>query len=313
MPHSTNETTNAQPPPRRPVVGDFEAMQRATNIDRRKCSRVVPLKILCLGLSRTGTASLRQALIDLGYSDVYHYAAIVNENPRDAEMWNDALDAKFDPTNTHKKPFTREDWDQLLGHCMATTDTPTVIFYRELLEAYPDAKVILTVRDSPEVWAKSYQNTIGQYVLAVRPPETILGRFVKWAFAPKDELREGCFRRVVQWYDMISILMSDLEKGTNEDSVKYYQSYIEEIKRLVPSENLLVMNVTEGWRPLCEFLDVEKPEWNFPQVNSTEDFENRTAKIIDHFGAIIMWNMTKTFVPAVALTVGILGWWMRSR
>ncbi|KAM3421675.1 hypothetical protein BST61_g2060 [Cercospora zeina] len=280
MLHSTNEKAYVRPPPRRPVVGDFEAMQHATNIDRRTCSRVVPLKLLCLGLSRTGTASLRQALIDLGYSDVYHYASIMNENPRDAEMWNDALDAKFDASSTHKKPFTREDWDQLLGHCMATTDTPSVIFYRELLEAYPEAKVILTVRDNPEAWIKSYQNTIG---------------------------------KVVRWYDMISTLVNDMEKGTSEDSVKYYQSYNEEIKRLVPRENLLVMNVKEGWKPLCEFLDVEKPEWEFPQVNSAEDFGNNTAKMIDHFGGLIMWNMAKTIIPAIALAIGAIAWWMRSK
>ena len=291
-----------------------------------------------------GPPALRQALLDLGYSDVYHYAAILNENPRDAEMWNDALDAKYDPSGTHKKPFTRKDWDQLLGHCMATTDTPTVIFYRELLEAYPEAKVILTVRDSPEAWVKSYQCTIGQYALAMRPPATFWGKFVKWAFAPRDELGEGYFNRVVKWYDLIGILMRDLENGTNEDSVKYYTSYNEEIQRLVPKERLLVMNVKEGCKfppllasftlhgmlyatrsvpdlanlsgtgkPLCNFLDVEKPEWAFPQVNSTEDFGRRAAKIIDHFGGIIMWNMAKTLVPAVALTVGGLAWWMRSK
>ncbi|CAK1360307.1 uncharacterized protein RHO25_003616 [Cercospora beticola] len=315
MSQSTVEKSNdaVRPPPRRAIVGDIEAMQHTTNIDRRQCSRVVPLKVLCLGLSRTGTASLRQALLDLGYSDVYHYAAILNENPRDAEMWNDALDAKYDPSGTHKKPFTRKDWDQLLGHCMATTDTPTVIFYRELLEAYPEAKVILTVRDSPEAWVKSYQSTIGQYALAMRPPATFWGKFVKWAFAPRDELGEGYFNRVVKWYDMIGILMRDLEKGTNEDSVKYYTSYNEEIQRLVPKERLLVMNVKEGWKPLCDFLDVAKPEWAFPQVNSTEDFGRRTAKIIDHFGGVIMWNMAKTLVPAVALAVGGLAWWMRSK
>lgn len=57
MSRSTNEKNDAvRPPPRRAIVGDIEAMQRTTNIDRRQCSRVVPLKILCLGLSRTGTS-----------------------------------------------------------------------------------------------------------------------------------------------------------------------------------------------------------------------------------------------------------------
>lgn len=174
-------------------------------------------------------------------------------------MWNDAFDAKYDPIGTQKKPFTREDWDQLLGHCMATTDTPTVIFYRELLEAYPEAKVILTVRDTPEGWVKSWQSTIGQYALAVRPPATLWGKFVKWAFAPRDEVAEGYITRLVKWYDLIGILMRDLENGTNEDSVKYYERHNEEIKRLVPKERLLVMNVKEGCKLITRDLETFGP------------------------------------------------------
>lgn len=51
--------------------------------------------------------ALRQALIDLGYYDCYHMASILNENPRDAEMWCEALEAKFEGKG---KPFQRSDW-----------------------------------------------------------------------------------------------------------------------------------------------------------------------------------------------------------
>ena len=73
------------------------------------------MKVLCLGVSRTGTSSMRQALIDLGYSDCYHYASILNDNPRDNEMWVEAFEAKFQGKG---KPFERAEWDRLLGHCM---------------------------------------------------------------------------------------------------------------------------------------------------------------------------------------------------
>ena len=58
---------------------------------------------------------MRQALLDLGYKDCYHYASLFNEDPRDAEMWVEAMEAKFEGKGN---PFTRADWDQLLGHCM---------------------------------------------------------------------------------------------------------------------------------------------------------------------------------------------------
>ena len=71
---------------------------------------------MILGLSRTGTISIRHALFELGYFDVYHGASPYNENPRDAEMWVEALKGKYEGG----KPFERKDWDQLLGHCMVS-------------------------------------------------------------------------------------------------------------------------------------------------------------------------------------------------
>ena len=70
-----------------------------------------------LGLSRTGTSSLREALIDLGYFDVYHFAAVLQENPRDAEIWNEGLDWK---EGKGGRKFTKEDFDAVLGHCMVS-------------------------------------------------------------------------------------------------------------------------------------------------------------------------------------------------
>lgn len=65
------------------------------------------------------------------------------ENPRDCEMWLEALQAKYDGKG---KPFGREQFDQLLGHCQAISDAPATCFTPELLAAYPNAKVILSNR-----------------------------------------------------------------------------------------------------------------------------------------------------------------------
>ena len=58
--------------------------------------------------------ALREALITLGYHSTYHYSSCAIENPRDCEMWIDAFKAKFE----HNGTFGKEQWDQLLGHCM---------------------------------------------------------------------------------------------------------------------------------------------------------------------------------------------------
>lgn len=104
------------------LVGEPHTLS-PTSIYCWKCHCVVPMEILGLGLSWTGTSSLRQVLIDLGYDDCYHFATPLNENPPDCALWSAAMDAKF---LWKGKEFSQEEWDQLLGHCCAITDTPCV-------------------------------------------------------------------------------------------------------------------------------------------------------------------------------------------
>jgi hypothetical protein len=144
-----------------------------TDINRRECRRVVPMKILALGLGRTGTASLRNALKEIGFDDCYHMLSAAVENPPDCLMWSDALAAKFDG----KGRFGREQWDQLTGHCQAICDWPAVAFARELVEAYPDAKVILTTRDV-DSWHASTLRTV--HWRATDPELKMISKF-DWA------------------------------------------------------------------------------------------------------------------------------------
>jgi hypothetical protein len=51
----------------------------------------------------------------------------------------------------------------------------------------------------------------------------------------------------------------------------------EEVKRTVPAERLLVWTASEGWEPLCEFLELPVPEMPFPHVNDRTEFLNRVV------------------------------------
>lgn len=55
---------------------------------------------------------------------------------------------------------------------MATTDWPAALFIDELVAAYPEAKVVLTIRDT-EKWWKSFQET----VLVLAKP-TFIGKLI---------------------------------------------------------------------------------------------------------------------------------------
>ena len=75
---------------------------------------------------------------------------------RDCDLWIEALDAKFAGKGERYK---RADWDRLLGNYSAVADVPTVCFAEDLIEAYPEAKVVLVERDI-EQWYKSFDNAL---------------------------------------------------------------------------------------------------------------------------------------------------------
>lgn len=225
------------------------------DIDRRTCRRTVPMEVLSLGAPRTGTLSMCEAYKVLGIPS-YHYASIF-ANCKDADMWMDALDAKFNPDST-KKQFGKSEFDQLLGHVGAVTDTPCCIFWKELIEAYPDAKVVLVERDE-EKWLTSMRvlisgvlNPVGRYVLrhtdAARTGR-ILGLGMKW---------------IECWFGVQGKLST--ESAVLNASRTYHEHY-PAIRAAVPKEKLLEYKLGSGWKPLCAFLGKEIPNEEFPNRN----------------------------------------------
>jgi hypothetical protein len=270
--------------------GDISALAHMTDIDRRNSTRTVPLRVLCLGLSRTGTVSLRQALIRLGYKDCYHIASTLQENPRDTELWLEALNAKFKGIG---KEYGKPEWDALLGHCQAVTDTPCVIFYKELLLAYPDAKVILTERDDADQWFRSQMSTVIPYSSRMIP-QTWLQKFGA-LFSPLDSTAVDLLKLILQETPVYAAMWHDYHHGT-ETGKQVYEDHNAEIRRLVPKENLLVFNVKEGWGPLCDFLGDKVPDEAFPRRNDKVTF----AKNYDQFGGFVIASSQRRMLFAGA-------------
>ncbi|KAK0101846.1 hypothetical protein ONS95_001340 [Cadophora gregata] len=240
----------------RPITDIFTS---DTDINRRECRRTVPMKVLILGLGRTGTASMRTAMKELGYVDTYHMMNCSIENPPDALMWMDALAAKYDGVGA---PFTRADWDQLLGNCQAVCDWPAVAFARELIEAYPDAKVILTNRDV-DSWHASTMRTV---FWRVTDPELRCLQYFSWAAG--------------MYYPMLKKFFDTFFRGDFENCGKeVFINHYNEVRSLVPKENLLEFRVQDGWEPLCKFLEQPIPMGcKFPNTNDNRDFVARSRR-----------------------------------
>ncbi|KAI0180467.1 hypothetical protein GGR52DRAFT_245520 [Hypoxylon sp. FL1284] len=113
------------------------------------------MKVLVLGMPRTGTQSLADALDRLGFGPVYHMRE-VGKN-RHQGMWIEALDAKFEGRG---EPYNREKFERILGSYEALADYPAAIFPAELMAAYPEAAVILSVRHAEESWLASMEATL---------------------------------------------------------------------------------------------------------------------------------------------------------
>src|SRR2546425_5311680 len=100
------------------------------------------MNLIGAGWSRTGTLSTHAALTHLGLP-CYHMAEVAMHEEH-TRAWHAFL--------VEGKPM---DWKALFARYDATVDAPAAFFYREILEAFPDAKVLLHLRE-PESWYKSF-------------------------------------------------------------------------------------------------------------------------------------------------------------
>jgi hypothetical protein len=230
----------------------------------------VEVKVIGAGFGRTGTASLRAALETLGFDPCYHMTEVF-KHPGHAGFWQAAW---------REEPV---DWDGgLLGAYEATVDWPACTFYAELMERYPDAKVLLSVRD-PERWYQSTRNTI--YQLGRVSSGSPLSRL---SFALFFLLAFGTFK-TGQGSMTEEIVWRGTFDGKFEDkhyAIEVFNRHNEEVRRRVPKDRLLVYEVKEGWGPLCEFLGVEEPDKPFPHLNDAAEMRRRILVLRAFFLAV---------------------------
>lgn len=203
------------------------------------------LNVLGLGYPRTGTMSLKHALEILGFGPCYHMIEVF-DRPQDIDLWYSALD--------DVRP-----WDELFDGFQATADAPGCYFWRQLIEQYPTARCILTIRDSNS-WYDSFVSTVYQ---AVTHPER----------APDDQ-----HRRVQHLADKLILkTMLQGQSTSREAAIALYEQHNESIQQAIPPEQLLIFDVSQGWPPLCRFLEVPEPSVEFPKANSRAEFRERFA------------------------------------
>jgi hypothetical protein len=233
------------------------------------------MRLIGAGLPRTATLTQKVALEMLGYAPCYHMVNVLSD---------------LDATPTWRAAFEGEtNWDEIFGAFQATVDWPGSFHYKALVEAYPDAKVLLSVRDA-ESWDRSMRDTIWGLFYA-----DILIRHLSDARCLVDPAWRDYIELMKEMWQR-SGLIPDGENTSSATMQAAYDRFNEEVQETVPADRLLVWKPSDGWGPLCAFLEVPVPEAPLPRVNDTTTFADR---IIDgSIQAIQAWRAQEAPVGA---------------
>lgn len=194
------------------------------------------LKVIGAGFGRTGTDSMREALNILGFGPCHHMHEVMAHD-RQKALWRGLVRGDA------------PDFAKLLAGYMSCVDWPSVHYWDELVQLYPDAKVILTWR-SAESWWASMTKTILPTVKNSGP----------------DAVGPWMIRQTL-----------GLDLDDKAHGIKVYQDHVARVKATVPAEKLLVYELGSGWEPLCAHLGVEVPEIEYPRRNNAAEFNQNKA------------------------------------
>jgi len=215
------------------------------------------MKVIGAGLPRTGTLTQKVALEMLGFGPCYHMVNVFADMSKVA-VWQDVLEG-------------RRDWDTILAGFQSAVDWPASFYYRDLIEHYPEAKVLLSVRD-PASWERSMRTTVCVHWEG----DTVL-RHLTSASAKVDPTWGSYIDMMRQMWSLQGAFGPDGDfLGRLADVVERHTAAV---RQAVPEQRLLVWDAREGWEPLCAFLGVDVPAAPLPHLNDSQTYVNRATEM----------------------------------
>jgi len=216
----------------------------------------LPLEVIGAGFGRTGTTSLYMALGQLGFPCYHMFELAKKANRRHLDFWRKVANTPLG---------TQHDWETVFANYTAAVDNPACCVWQELMEANPDAKVILSLHPrGPEAW---YESTIATIYFTES-----MWQFRVLKFATPIGRKLGDMLTKLVWQRSHQGTMTDRAKA-----IAYYKQHIERVKSAVPHDRLLIFSADQGWEPLCGFLGVPLPVGEFPQANERAFFRKNIA------------------------------------
>lgn len=218
------------------------------------------MKVIGAGYGRTGTKSLKLALEILGYDKCYHMEELLR-HPEGMVYWKNAMNKK------------ETDWDTLFRGYQSIVDFPGSLLYKELATFYPEAKIILSVRD-PESWYKSAYHTIYSFNPGVMFMAKLMGAAI-FSTTGRNLLKVFVLNKQFIWDGYFEGKFKD-----KAYALQKFKDHIEEVKAFLPQDRLLIHHAQEGWEPLCKFLEKPIPEVPYPRANRQKDFPAYATGIV---------------------------------
>lgn len=231
------------------------------------------MQVIGAGFGRTGTMSMQAALQILGYR-CYHMKEIT-EDPTHLERWHEQVAGR-----------AAMDWRDLFQNYQATVDFPACIYYRELLAEFPDAKVVLNLRE-PDRWFDSFLTL-----------QQTTDSFRIFRFMP----------RARKFLDFVDLLLPKVfgSPRDRQRCIEVFNQHNSQVQATVPADRLLVFRVQDGWEPLCRFLGREVPaDVPFPHLNEGKETLKSLARE-RLFGPVLR---KVPYALAAAALVAVL-WWL---
>ena len=195
------------------------------------------LRVIGAGLGRTGTMSLKQALETLLGGRCYHMIEVIERRDH-VPRWDAALRGETPR------------WQQIFDGFVATVDWPSVTFWEELHNHYPDAFILMSYR-RPEDWWESAHQTIFEVARRIEGPWRAMADRMFERFSKNLEDRAMC--------------------------LDAFERHYRKVRDVVPRDRLIEWQPGDGWGPLCKALDVAVPAIEFPRVNTREEYLERLA------------------------------------
>ena len=196
------------------------------------------LEVIGAGMGRTGTMSLKAALETLGFAPCDHYS-VLGMKPALWPAWIELIEGRS------------KNWESVYGEYNAAVDCPAWFYYRELAEFYPDAKVVLTLRERDSWFASTQETVLSDWV------------FESWKQWPAE---------LVKITRAATLAVAGDRRHDRDYVLDWFERHNAEVERTIPKSRLLVYEVAQGWGPLCRFLDVAVPDEPFPRLNDRESW-----------------------------------------